>query len=581
MKYLLYIRNGQIKKFPLKKKINYLGRDKECDFFIDEDFISRIHARVTCLESEIKVEDLDSKNGIYIRDLKVKESLIRFEESFRIGYLEFIFKKGNPEEFILSEATRHLVKRVSNLITVSHEETKTTLNLFDKALVTTLQLGFCITDFEEILDYSKTSLANTIKTGQLLILKKENKKSRILSILNLDENKAFVVPPSDLGQAIFESEILNQNINRGFSLYSFPIKLTDKSGTLLYIRKDGRRLDKKMIDFLRDFSSEISLIYRLLEKNKFPVKFVSKNETLLNLLTKCKKIAPNDIRILIEGETGTGKELFARFIHWNSGRGGEKYVAINCSAIPESLLEDELFGHEKGAFTGANEFRKGKLELASGGTLVFDEIGEMPLKLQAKLLRVLEEDEFNRLGGNKSIKVDLKIISLTNRNLYEMVKANQFREDLYYRISEHKIEVPPLRKRKDDIIPLIKYFFEKFSKRSEIAVSNFSQRVIDALQYYDWPGNVRELENEIKSLVYQSNTGDIIDFDLLNNVIKSYITDLSSGLLEEPSKEKLEILNLLEKNRWNKSNVAKKLNISRTALYNKMRKYNIDYYNIR
>lgn len=244
--------------------------------------------------------------------------------------------------------------------------------------------------------------------------------------------------------------------------------------------------------------------------------------------------------------------------------------------IPGPLLEDELFGHEKGAFSGADTARAGKLELASGGTLVFDEIGEMPLDLQAKLLRVLQEKEFYRLGGNKSIKIDMKVISLTNKDLQKLVKENRFREDLYFRIASFVVEIPPLRERRDDIQTLINYFFEKFSLESRIYVGGFSHQAIAALQSYNWPGNVRELENEIKKLVNQSSNRDIIAFDQLKSDIKSYYTGLKGSALKDPEEERIKILALLKKNRWNKSEVAKQLNISRTALYKKMKKLNIE-----
>jgi transcriptional regulator with PAS, ATPase and Fis domain len=172
---------------------------------------------------------------------------------------------------------------------------------------------------------------------------------------------------------------------------------------------------------------------------------VTRDESMLNVLYKCKKIAAGDLFVLIEGETGTGKELVARFIHHNSRQEKNKYIAINCSAVPESLLEDELFGHEKGAFTGAHSRRSGKLEHASAGTLVLDEIGEMSLDLQKKLLRVLQEKAFYRIGGNERIRVNLRLISLTNKDLLKLVKKNLFREDLYYRIAHVRIEIPPLR----------------------------------------------------------------------------------------------------------------------------------------
>ena len=268
MKYLLYLRDGLVKKFPLKKKTVYLGRDPQCDLCIDEEFITWKHAKITCFDDEIKVADLDSKNGVYVENLRTKEAQVSLGESFRIGHLEFFLKFGNPKEFVLSEKTRPLVKKISNLMVTSREDTKTCLNLFDKTLLLTLRLGFTIDHFEEILQWAKISLANTLKTGGLMILCRENNKDRVLSNLNLDEDKEFVLNRVDLDRDIFEKEILNRAMGQELCFYSFPILLGNNRGTLLYTRKRGKRLDKKFIAFLKDFSSELALIYRLIEQNK-------------------------------------------------------------------------------------------------------------------------------------------------------------------------------------------------------------------------------------------------------------------------------------------------------------------------
>ncbi len=224
------------------------------------------------------------------------------------------------------------------------------------------------------------------------------------------------------------------------------------------------------------------------------------SEKMKLIVDMAKKVAPSKATVLIEGESGTGKEIIARFIHANSGRAG-KFVAVNCAAIPESLLESELFGYEKGAFTGAVSSKEGKFELAHKGTLLLDEIGDMPLSLQAKLLRVIQEQEVERLGSKSVRKVDVRIIATTNRNLAQMVESGKFREDLYYRLKVIPIYIPPLRERKEDIIPLAEYFIERFSKiygRKPLKLTPDAEK--DLLEY-NWPGNVRELENVIERAV--------------------------------------------------------------------------------
>jgi two-component system response regulator FlrC len=242
-------------------------------------------------------------------------------------------------------------------------------------------------------------------------------------------------------------------------------------------------------------------------------KFIFKNKYMEELFNIAKEIAPTEATVLITGESGTGKEVIARFIHENSNRKGE-YVAINCAAIPESLIESELFGYEKGAFTGAVNRKPGKFELADGGTLLLDEIGEVPLNLQAKLLRVLQEKEIERLGGTVKQKVNVRIIATTNRDLKDEVKKGTFREDLFYRLNVINIELPPLRKRKEDILSIANFFVRKYAEINHKPVKEFSKETEGALLSYSWPGNVRELEHTIERAVILSKDKVITPKDL-------------------------------------------------------------------
>ena len=567
-----------------------MGRDPVCDFHIDENFISQKHAKVTCLQDHIKVEDLNSTNHIYVEREEIKEAYINLNESFRIGSLEFFLKEGNPEEFAVSSLIGAVVPKISSLASASCEKTEACLNLFDKTLIEFLYLGCRLNNFEEILGWAKNSLTSILKTGQVMLLREENRHFQVLSTIHLDKNEDPIpLNWMDSKQDLLR-RILNQKIGAQCSIYSFPLELTNCRGTLIYIRKSLTPLVKKIVHFLDAFSAEVSLIYSLIESNRFPSQrtqasnamptIIYDDKTMLKMLSKCKKIATSSITLLIEGETGTGKELLARFIHCHSRQEKEKYVAINCSAFHENLLEVELFGYEKGAFTDAKSRQNGKLELASGGTLVLDEISEMSLNMQVKLLRVLQENEFYRVGGNKKVKVNLRVISLTNKSLEKLIGENLFRRDLYFRIAQFRIEIPPLRERSGDILPLVNYFFEKFSIESGIYTNGFSPRAVDALLQYPWPGNVRELESEIECLVNQSNNHDIIDFNLLKKEIRTYYLRLKDHTLkdhqlEEMDREKERIERLLMENRWNKSRVALILNVSRTALYKKLKKLDI------
>jgi Nif-specific regulatory protein len=298
-----------------------------------------------------------------------------------------------------------------------------------------------------------------------------------------------------------------------------------------------------------------------------------------DLIKQTQKIAGSDLFILIQGESGTGKELFAKLIHHYSKRRGHKFVAINCAAIPDSLLESELFGYERGAFTGAFRNTQGKLELASGGTLVLDEIGNMPLSLQAKLLRALQEYEFYRLGGSIPIKVDLRIISLTNLDTDLILGEHKIREDLYYRLAHHVVSIPPLRERKEDISPLITHFTQLYSKKAEKKIGSFSLSAYEILKEYHWPGNIRQLENEINRLVNLCDDGDAIRDDLISASIRTRIEmkpDYDMSFPGQKNKsEKEQLLDLLKKNNWHKSQTARQMNMTYQGLHKKMMRLGI------
>jgi Nif-specific regulatory protein len=268
-------------------------------------------------------------------------------------------------------------------------------------------------------------------------------------------------------------------------------------------------LERKVEEERKGLESEkraLEMELRRLYKDLKVEGIVGRSRQILEVLDLVHRVAPTNATVLLRGESGVGKEVFARAIHFLSPRANKPFIAVNCSAIPENLLEAELFGYEKGAFTGAYSTKKGKFELASGGTIFLDEIGDMPLSLQVKLLRVLQEKEIERLGGNKPIKVDVRIIAATNRNLEELIKKGEFREDLYYRLNVVPIFIPPLRERKEDIPILVQHFLEIFKKEygKEVRISS---EVMDTFVSYSWPGNVRELQNVIERMVILDTDG--------------------------------------------------------------------------
>ncbi|KAA0228814.1 sigma-54 dependent transcriptional regulator [bacterium] len=316
-------------------------------------------------------------------------------------------------------------------------------------------------------------------------------------------------------------------------------------------------------------------------KDRFQFKnIIGQSGVMQEVFRALEKVVNSNVTVLIQGESGTGKELIARAIHYhNPQRSNKPFVAVNCSALPESLLESELFGHEKGAFTGATGKRIGKFEVASGGSIFLDEIGLMTPATQAKMLRILQEREFERVGGNELVKVDVRVISATNKDLEEAVRTNEFREDLFYRISVFPIKLPPLRDRREDIPLLAAHFIDKFARQESKEVEGIAPDALELLMAYNWPGNVRELENAIERAVVLSSTREITPKDLPNTVRsigekRIYESDNTlSSWIEKLEEEALR--NALLENGGNISQTAKKLGIGRATIYRKAKKYGL------
>jgi len=283
-------------------------------------------------------------------------------------------------------------------------------------------------------------------------------------------------------------------------------------------------------------------------------------------------VAESDSTVLICGESGTGKELIAKAIHARSKRKYMSFVAVSLGALPESLVESELFGHEKGAFTGAVYARRGRFELADGGTLFLDEVGDLPAKAQVDLLRVLQESKFHRIGGSQELSVDVRIISATNRDLKAMVAAGSFREDLYYRLNVVSIDLPPLRERGDDVILLAHRFLKKFAAKTSKPVTGFSDDALQAIRNYRWPGNVRELENAIER-AFVVLKGDTILAGHLPFSLQSRAEDEGSDSLR--AMERHHIRRVLAEHDGNITSAARALGIDRVTLYNKIKKYGL------
>ena len=348
-----------------------------------------------------------------------------------------------------------------------------------------------------------------------------------------------------------------------FGAYDYVIKPFEPEEVELQI--------KKIISHQELVTENVYLKEELQKEYEFD-QIIGQSKPMQRVYELIAQVAPTDSTVLVTGESGTGKELVARAIHANSPRCYGPFVAVSCGALPDTLLESELFGYEKGAFTGADHSKKGRFEMANGGTLFLDEIGDVSPKTQVDLLRVLQQREFRRLGGHKVIETDVRIIAATNRDLIKAIGEKKFREDLYYRLNVISIHLPPLRERKDDIPLLTRHFIKKFAIKLHKDQKTVSPSAMKLLKEYDWPGNVRELENVIERAMVIGKGKSIQPEDLPISCEPEILKKRPRALSEV---EKLHIKSVLEENDWNISKCARELQIDRQTLYNKIKKYGL------
>lgn len=402
------------------------------------------------------------------------------------------------------------------------------------------------------------------KTGAREMIKRENVsflcvpikfKSEVLGVLSVD--RLF-----ETKGASFEEDLKLLKIIA--SLMAQSVKL-------------HKELERERVAFLEE---KESLTQQL--KGRYRVEnIIGQSDTMQEVFESIHKVAPSKATVLLRGESGTGKELVAKAIHFMSPRAKEPFIKFNCASIPEGLLESELFGHERGAFTGAMAMRKGRFELADKGTIFLDEIGDLPLTLQPKILRVLQEREFERVGGEKTIKVEVRLIAATSRNLEELVSEGKFRGDLYYRLNVVPLYLPPLRERQVDIPVLMEHFLKKYNEENGKSVK-VTPEVLDALIHYEWPGNVRELENTIERLVVMSSRKIVSVADLPLNIrdrsLESALIFRTKDALPEAVAdiEKAKIIDALKKTGWIQAKAARLLGITPRQIGYKIKRYGIE-----
>jgi Nif-specific regulatory protein len=536
--------------FAIDEEPLVIGRETAANLCIADASVSRRHSKIEKQESGFVITDLESLNGTFVNDVPVRSRLLEHGDRVRIGDSQFLFLTHDGEAVskssdVLIEETK-VISGSTVQIRFDHA-----IYLMGRDLSALMKVSTTINSIRGLDDLLERLLELLFEVvpaqrGAVLLMNEESFETSL--VFGLDrahgKDRAVTVSRTIVQQVLRDGVALLANdgvsewtaatdslISTGAqSVMCVPLKLLDRKMGVLYLdttlprdqfNNDHLKLVAAIsgiaavaIENARQFEWLETENERLLSDINIEHNMVGESAAMQRVYHFISKVAPTDATVLISGESGTGKELAARAIHRNSKRAQKSFMAVNCAALNESLLESELFGHEKGSFTGAFAQKKGRLEIADGGTIFLDEIGELTPTLQVKLLRVLQEREFERLGGTVTIKVDLRVIAATNKNLEEAIETGEFRQDLYYRLNVVSLEMPPLRDRREDIMLLANYFADKYGSRCNRKVKGFSPEARDCLLSYDWPGSVRELENAIERAVVLGTTDQILAEDL-------------------------------------------------------------------
>lgn len=572
---------GEEKELAFDKEEITIGRGDDCDITIKSSSVSRIHAIIKNGE----IEDQDSRNGTFVNGEKITRHELSDNDKISIGDAELVFSN------VLSDRSVSIIDEKTSLLLQTILESVGTTTL-DDFLEIALKNVIKITGGDRGVVILKT---NGEYEMQLALDKQGNKLDKMEGFSQSIQKKVLEggepVFATNTGQQIATESVLKFELR---TVMCTPIKLGLNVLGAIYVDSHSvtnpfSRKDLLLLEAVTNHLAVAIENVKANQKREDDAKALSKeNEILRNLLSNdlaivgdskeikatfeiIKKVAPTSATILIEGESGTGKEKIARLVHRLSDRTTNPFVVIECASIPETLLESELFGYERGAFTGAVGQKQGRLEAANGGTLFLDEISELPISLQAKFLRAIQELEIVRLGGSKPVKIDVRIVAATNRVLEDMVKDGKFRQDLYFRLNVVKIKLPPLRERGQDITLLAEHFLKESNKLYNRNVRGISREAVDTLLKYTWPGNVRELKHKIEQsvLLSESDYLTVQDLNLNSQSIVGSFEDAKDRF------EKQYLTAALSANGFNISRTAEQIGISRQHLQNLVKKYNI------
>jgi transcriptional regulator with GAF, ATPase, and Fis domain len=557
-----------------------LGREPTNSIVVIDPSVSRQHCRLRREpDGRFQIVDMDSRNGTVVNGSRIKEHWLQHGDQISIGDSSFLFQTEDQEPTTPADPVEFDESRLSAETTVIHPKdvvylqpqrlleslqpsAQVTQNL--TALLKISRVVHAIRDLEELQSQLLAFIFEVIPAERGAILLSENsgrdfssfhartrqsgqprqlRVSRTIVSQVMKENVAILGIDVPSGKLSKVASLVDAEVH---SLLCVPLTVFHKTIGCIYLdsTSSGSRFCEDHLQLTAAVAglSAVALdnarrVQWLEQENQRLTMEVSQEQSMIGESGRMKeiyqflgKVAPTDSTVLIEGESGTGKELAARALHRNSPRRGKPFVAINCAAIPEGLLESDLFGHERGAFTGAAGQKKGRLEVADGGVVFLDEVGELAPALQVKLLRVLQEREFDRVGGTRPIKVDIRLIAATNRDLAESVRKGEFRQDLYYRLAVVKLPMPPLREHKEDIPLLTRHFIQKYAKQCNVKAKPISPGALSLLTHYDWPGNIRELENAIERALVLGSSEVVLAEDLPESVLEhAPADDLKQG----------------------------------------------------
>lgn len=605
--------------FPINEDgVTVIGRELAAGICVSHASVSRRHSQIEKEDEQFVITDLDSLNGTFINDVPIKRRALEHGDRVRVGDSQFLFLLHDDEVPAKSSEVKLEERQVLSGSTVQ-VRFNDSLYLMARDLSALMKVSTTINAIRGLEDLQKTLLEllfEVVPAQRGAILLTDNNSAadngEFVSVFGLDRllgaaqeikvSRTIAQRVLAEGTAILAGNVAEELSSASpslseaqpGSLLCVPLTMLGRTLGVIYLdtQEPETHFDKDHLQLVsaiaaitavaienaRHFEWLESENRRLLADVNIEHSMVGESSPMRQVYQVIAKVAPTDSTVLISGESGTGKELVARAIHANSKRAQKPFMAVNCAALAETLLESELFGHEKGSFTGALGMKKGRLEIADGGTVFLDEIGELASPLQVKLLRVLQEHEFERVGATRTIKADIRLIAATNRDLEQAIAAGTFRQDLYYRLNVVQLEMPALRERRDDIPLLANYFAAKHGEKCNRRVLGISPEAQARLLSYDWPGNVRELENAIERAVVLGATELLLPEDLPEAVLEreSSTATAGTGYHEALTQTKKEIiLNAMDQAKGSFIEAARLLGVHPNYLHRLIRNLNL------